>query len=76
MRNPTICIGENKDTDQLPGICEADQRLFFATRKVQSLFFLNLKCPASRCLLCLYSLVCDVVPDLFKNVGFLMRRLT
>ena len=26
---PTICIGENKDTDQLRGNREADQRLCF-----------------------------------------------
>ena len=27
MRKPTICICENKDTDQLRGNREADQRL-------------------------------------------------
>ena len=27
MGKPTICIGENKGTDQLRSICEADQRL-------------------------------------------------
>ena len=26
---PTICIGENKDSDQLRSNCEADQRLCF-----------------------------------------------
>ena len=29
MGKPTICIGENKDADQLRGYCEADQRLCF-----------------------------------------------
>ena len=29
MRNPTFCICENKDDDQLRGNREADQRLFF-----------------------------------------------
>ena len=29
MGKPTICIGENKDTDQLRGDREADQRLCF-----------------------------------------------
>ena len=28
-KNPTICIGENKDADQLRGNREADQRLCF-----------------------------------------------
>ena len=29
MRKPTICIGENKDADQLRGDREADQHLCF-----------------------------------------------
>ena len=29
MGKPAICIGENKDTDQLRGNREADQRLCF-----------------------------------------------
>ena len=29
MEKPTICIGENKDADQLRGNREADQRLCF-----------------------------------------------
>ena len=29
MRKPTICMGENKDADQLSGNREADQRLCF-----------------------------------------------
>ena len=27
---PTICIGENKDADQLRSNCEADQRFLFS----------------------------------------------
>ena len=29
MRKPAFCMCENKDTDQLRGNCEADQRLCF-----------------------------------------------
>ena len=29
MRKPAFCVCENKDTDQLRGNCEADQRLCF-----------------------------------------------
>ena len=41
----------NKDADQLRGNREADQRLFFAIRRVQSLYFLNLKFQATSQLL-------------------------
>ena len=59
VRKPAFCICENKDADQLRGNREADQRLcFFATRIVQSLYFLNTKFQASSHLLWLYSLVC------------------
>ena len=44
MRKPAFCICENKDADQLR---EADQRLFFATQIVQSIYFLNTKFQAS-----------------------------
>ena len=54
MGKPTICIGENKDTDQLRGNREAD----FATRIVRFLFYLNPKFQASCSFLCLYRLVC------------------
>ena len=51
---PTICIGENKDADQLRG-----NRVFvFATQIVQFLFYLNPKFQASSSFLCLYSPVC------------------
>ena len=59
MRKPTICIGKNKDTDQLRGDREADQRLCFCYSDVQFLYFLNPKFQASSHLLCLYSSICD-----------------
>ena len=58
MGKPTICIGENKDADQLCGNREADQRIVFATRIVQLLFYLNPKFQASSSFLCLYRPVC------------------
>ena len=53
-----FCISKNKDGDQLRGNSEADQRLVFATRIVQSLYFLNTKFQASSHFLWLYSPVC------------------
>ena len=41
MGKPTICIGENKDADQLRGNREADQRLCF--RDTDSIIPLLLK---------------------------------
>ena len=41
MGKPTICIGENKDADQLRGNHEADQRLCF--RHLDSIIPLLLK---------------------------------
>ena len=58
MRNPASCICENKDADQLCGNREADQRLCFAIRIVQSRYLLNPKFQASSYLLWLYSAVC------------------
>ena len=59
VRKPTFCICENKDTDQLRGNREADQRLcFFATLIVQSLYFLNPKFQVSSHLLWLCRPVC------------------
>ena len=52
MGKPTICIGENKDADQLISA------FVFAPRIVQFLFFLNPKFQASSLLLCLYRPVC------------------
>ena len=72
MRKPTFCIGENKGADQLRSNCEADHAFVFSTGIVQSLFFLNPKCPACSYLLYLHSSVC--VRPVKKNhiVGFLM----
>ena len=47
MGKPTICIGENKDADQLRSNCEADHAFVFATRIVEFLFYLNPKFQAS-----------------------------
>ena len=63
MRKPVICICENKDADQLRGNREAVtakliSAFVFATRLVQSLYFLNPKFQASSHRLWLYSLVC------------------
>ena len=58
MGKPTICIGENKDADQLRGNREADQRLCFRSRIVQFLFYLNPKFQASSSFLCLCRPVC------------------
>ena len=46
MGKPTICIGENKDADQLRGNREADQRLCFRY-SVQFLLYLTPKFQAS-----------------------------
>ena len=58
MGKPTICIGENKDADQLRGNREADHAFVFATRIEHFLFYLNLKFQASSLLLSLDSSVC------------------
>ena len=54
MGKPTICIGENKDADQLRGDREADHAFVFAIRIAQFLFYLNPKFQASSSFLCLY----------------------
>ena len=61
MRKPTFCICENKGADQLRSFAETAKLIstfVFATRIVQSLFFLSPKFHASSHLLCLYSSVC------------------
>ena len=47
MRNPAFCIFENKDADQLRSDCAVDPRICFATKIVQSLFYLNSNFPDS-----------------------------
>ena len=75
MGKPTICIGENKDADQLRGNREADQRLCF--RYSDSTIPLLLKSKNFK----LLALFCDCtgrfVSDLLGNhiVGFSTRRL-
>ena len=63
MRKPTLCICENKGTDQLRSHCKADHTFVSATWIVKFLYFLNPKFPVSSHLQCLYSSVC-VVPGL------------
>ena len=58
MGKPTICIGENKDADQLRSNAKLISAFVFATRIVQFLFYLNPKFQASSYFLCLYSLIC------------------
>ena len=58
MRKPAFCICKNKDADQLRGDPEADQRLCFRSRIVQSPYFLNAKLQASSHLQWLNNPVC------------------
>ena len=58
MGKPTICIGANKDADQLRGNREADHAFVFASRIVHFLFYLNPEFQASSSFLCLYRSVC------------------
>ena len=58
MRKPAFCICENKDGDQLHSNCAADQRLYFAIRIEQSLYYLSPKVQTSSYVLWLYSPVC------------------
>ena len=58
MGKTTICIGENKDADQLRGTAKLISAFVFATRIVQFLFYLNPKFQASSSFLCFYSSVC------------------
>ena len=71
MRKPAFCICKNKEADQLRGI--------FATRIVQSLYFLNPKLHASSHLLWLYSwFVSDLVGNpedqFFHNEAHMIRN--
>ena len=52
MGKPTICIGENKDADQLNA--KLISAFVFTTRIVQFLYYLNPKFQASSSFLCLY----------------------
>ena len=56
MGKPTICIGENKDADQLRGNREADQRLHF--RNSDSTIPLLSEISPSSHFLCLHRPVC------------------
>ena len=58
LRKPAFYICENKDADQLRGTGKMISAFVFATRIVQSHYFLYTKFQASSHLLWLYSLVC------------------
>ena len=64
VRKPTICIGENKDADQLRAqisfavTAKLISAFVFATRIVQFLLYFNPKFQASSSFLCLYRSVC------------------
>ena len=59
MRKPDFCICQNKDADQLRGYsAKLISAFVFATRIVQSLYFLNPKFQASSHFLWLYRPVC------------------
>ena len=70
MGKPSVCIGENKDVDQLRGNHEADQRLCF--RYTDRTIPLNFPTPAIFC-----ACTALFVSDLFGNhiVGFSTRCL-
>ena len=58
MGKPTICMGKNKDADQLRGYAKLISAFVFATQIVQVLFYLNPKFQVSSSFLCLYRSVC------------------
>ena len=58
IKKPAFCICENKDADQLAVKAKLISAFVFATRIVQSLYFLNPKFQVSSHLLWLYSPVC------------------
>ena len=75
MGKPTICICENKGTDQLRSNCEADQPLCFCY--LDSTIPLLPKSQISSFQLFSVLVQLGFVSDLFRNhiVGFLTRRL-
>ena len=85
MGKPTICIGENKDADQLCSNCTADQRLCFRYSDSTFPLLLISKVYISSSTYIqsfkLLALFCDYtawfVLDLVGNkiVGFVIRRL-
>ena len=74
MRKLTVCIGENKGTEQLCGNCETDQRLYIRSTDGTSHLYLN---PKFRLIAFFYD--CAAVLrrtwSETQTVGFLMRRL-
>ena len=68
MRKPVFCICENKDTDQLRSNCAGDSAFVFATRIVQSLYFLNPKFHKALAIFC--GCTVQVVSDLDPEERF------
>ena len=58
MRKPIICIRKPKAQISFAVIPKPISAFVFSTRKLQFIFFLNTKHPASSHLLCLYCTVC------------------
>ena len=73
MRKPAFCICENKDPDAVTTELISD--FVFATRILQSLYFLNPKYQASSHLLWQYSLVCVGPGQRKTKTGFLTRLI-
>ena len=75
MRNPAFCICENKDTDQLRGYREADQRLCF--RYIDSSIPLLPKSKIFKLLAIFCDCTARFMSDLVRNpkTGFLTTRL-
>ena len=75
MGKPTICIGENKEADQLRSDCKADQRLCF--RYSDSTIPLLLKIRNFKLLALFCACTGGFVSDLVGNhiAGFPLRRL-
>ena len=75
MRKPTICIGENKDSDQLHSNTKLISAFVFATRIVQPLFFSNPKFQDSSLLFeTVQAGLCRTWSET-QIVGFLKHRL-
>ena len=72
VRKQAFCMCKIKDPDQFCGSWQADQHLYFRSRILKSLYFLNPKFQASTSLLWLYSPVCvghvKNPKDLFSRV--------
>ena len=73
MGKPTVCICEKKAQISFTVTAKLISAFVFATRIVQSLYFLNMKFHASNCLLLLCSPVC-VGPGWFSHEAAQMLK--